>query len=121
MPAPLPKELRERVVQAWIDGDTIADVAEAFDVGTATVKRWTRLHREKGTLEPAQRRYGPHAFATDDRMKLLLELLSERTDWTHEELAAAWGEACSTSVSASTAGRALRKLGYTRKKRRPTP
>jgi transposase len=85
------------------------------------VKRWVRRKRETGSLEPAKRRYGPRPFANDERTALLLELLAERNDWTLQELADAWGERCGKSVSADTVGRTLAKLGYTRKKRRPTP
>ena len=51
MPSPLPDELRERVVQAYLSGDeSFEAVAQRFSVGSASVKRWVRLKRTKGTI-----------------------------------------------------------------------
>ena len=120
MAQPLPKDLRERAYQAWEDGDPITEVADTFRIGTATVKRWVRRKQETGGLDPAPRRHGPQPFASEERIAKLLALLAERNDWTQQELADAWGERCGAAVSADTVGRALVKLGYSRKKRRST-
>jgi len=46
-------DLRERVVAAFDrNGMTDQEAAELFKIGEATVRRWERLRREKGCLEP---------------------------------------------------------------------
>jgi transposase len=83
----LPKELRERVHEVWSDGDTVKDVAETFWVGTATVKRWVRLKRETGALDPLPRTCGFVPFATEERTAILREIVAEHPDWNQERLA----------------------------------
>lgn len=117
MTAPLPKELRERVYQAWEDGDSVREVAETFTIGTATVKRWVRLKRETNSLEPAPRRHGRVPFASEERLAMLRELVAQHADWNQERLAEAWTERCGAPASQDMVGRALAKLGITRKKR----
>lgn len=117
MATPLPKELRERVLQALEDGDTIRDVAETFAVGTATVKVWARRKRELGTLDPSPKRDGPLPFADALRIEVLREVVKEHPDWNQVQLATLWSERCGVPVSQDTVGRTLKKMGITRKKR----
>ena len=112
----LPKELRERVHEAWSDGDTVKDVAETFRVGTATVKRWVRLKRETGALEPLPRTYGFAPFATEERKAILREIVAEHSDWSQERIAELWSERCGAKASQDMVGRALASMGITRKK-----
>ena len=53
--SPYDLALRQRVVRALDRGATIREVAERFEVGTATVGRWRRRRREQGDLEPSAR------------------------------------------------------------------
>lgn len=117
MAKPLPRELRERALQALEDGDTIRDVAETITIGTATVKVWSRRMRELGTLDPSPRRDGPLPFADPPRMAILRELVEAHPDWSQDQFAAAWSERCGVTVSHDTVGRTLKKVGYTREKR----
>ncbi len=53
MPAPYSKDLRERVVAAYEPGagDQV-EVAQRFNVGEATVRRWWALKRKSGSVAP---------------------------------------------------------------------
>ena len=54
MPGPYPKELRERVVNAYLRKEgTYEQLAVRFDVGPATVDRWLARYRERGSVEPS--------------------------------------------------------------------
>lgn len=118
MSRPLPIEMRERVVAAVEDeGMTIDGASKRFMVGTATVKRWLKLSREKGTLEP--RPMGGLRYVwigEDDRAQLEL-IVSERNDATSEELTAAYNARFSTEMTRSSMQRALERFGFTLKKR----
>lgn len=113
----LPKELRERVHEAWYEGDTVRDVAETFRVGTATVKRWAKLKRETGGLDPVLRgKPGFGGFATEERKAILREIVAEHPDWNQWQLAELWSERCGAVASQDQVGRALKSMGITRKK-----
>ncbi|MEL6349207.1 MAG: helix-turn-helix domain-containing protein, partial [Myxococcota bacterium] len=49
----LSKDLRQRVVTAYHDGEgTYDELAERFDVNRNTVWSWVKLEKETGSLEP---------------------------------------------------------------------
>ena len=53
MPAPYPKELRQRVVDAYQQGNaTQEEVAKRFCVGLPTVVRWVGRFRATNSLDP---------------------------------------------------------------------
>jgi transposase len=112
-------DLRERVVSAYATGEyTYAELAEHFDVGQASVSRWLRLNREQGT--PARRPHGGgRAFLVDEANSKVLEaMVLAHPDWTEEEYRKAFNERTGLSLSDSTIGRAIRRLGYGVKKKR---
>ena len=113
-------DLRERVVAAFDVGDmTDEEVATLFQVGEATVHRWKRLKRETGSLVPRPPLGGgmPPRVAPE-QYDLVREIVSEQPDVTIPEAAWEFHRRTGRSVSPSAMGRALRKLGLTRKKSR---
>ncbi len=53
VPRPLPLELRTRVVETYLEGDsTIDEVAARLKVGSATLKRWVAGFRAVGHAQP---------------------------------------------------------------------
>lgn len=121
MPAPIPVPMRQAVI-ALTGKLQIEEIAAHLHIGSATVKRVRKQFRETGTLEPKQRvKSGPDPLidaATDEVIRVLVV---EHSDATLEELAAMLGERTDVSVSKSTMGRALQRLGITRKKKRYAP
>ena len=56
MAEPYPVSLRSRVVTAYEAGEgSYATLAEQFQVGTATVKRWVAQYRREGHVRPKPR------------------------------------------------------------------
>jgi len=47
-------DLRERVVQAVLGGNSCAAAAERFGVSTSSAIKWTRLFRQTGSVAPGK-------------------------------------------------------------------
>ena len=118
MPAPYPPELRERVINAWKQGDaTQLEIANRFDVASQTVVRWVGRFRRTGSEAPAPMGGAHRAFVVDgEGVKLVRELLDCNLDTTLPELSAAYEEARGVRVSPQTMSDTVRRLGYTRKR-----
>jgi transposase len=111
-------DLRERVVAAFDAGDlTDEDVAELFKVGEATVHRWKRLKREKGSLEHKPFGGGMPPRVAPEQYDLVRQIVKEEPDLTVQEVAWEFHRRTGKSVSRAAMGRTLLKLGLTRKKR----
>jgi transposase len=110
-------DLRERVVRAFEVGDlTDEEVAEIFGIGEATVHRWKRLKREKGSLAPRQHRSGNPATIGPERWDLIRQIVKDEPDLTIQEIADEFWRRSGKQVSRSAMCRTLIKLGLTRKK-----
>ena len=122
MAAPLPVALRERAVAATERDDmTIKTTAELFSVGTATLKRFRRLKRETGSLQPRPKKNGPTSKRTPERLEELRRLVEEAPDRFGDELAELWTLAVGIRMTRSDVVRGLADLGFTRKKSRSRP
>ena len=114
----LPIELRERIVQAHVDrGLSQTQVAELFQVGRTTVRRYLQKVEAGESLEPG-RPPGPTPKLTPKHFTWLKSCLQEDPYLTSYELAAKYNRRFkSNPVHRSTILRAMHKLGYTYKKR----
>ena len=109
-------ELRERVVQAYEAGEgTLAEVAERFTLGIATVKRWVWLKRRRGSVLPSPKGGGTPSEITGEHIAALLASLG---DATAVELTAEFNRSQPRSmrVHVSSMKRALHRHGYVVKK-----
>lgn len=118
MPAALSLDLRRRIITAWQNREGSWDeLAERFSVGVASVNRLVRQFRTTKSLEPLAHGGGtPHKIGPKE-LALLRRFLEERSDLTNDELADALLQEAGVSVSAATTGRAVHRLGFTRKKK----
>jgi transposase len=120
MPRPYSSDLRGRVLAAWDGGERPSAVAERFCVARATVYLWLRQRRDEGRTEAKRLGGGPKPTIRDEAEAALVRLVEDRRDRTLAEypdgLAAAPG---GVRVHPWTVGRALRRLGRTRKKEDP--
>ncbi len=119
----LSMDLRERVLEAYETGEhTQAEVAELFGVGEASVRRWVRRKRERGTVAPiVDYTRGPAPKIDIIRLEVLERILGQHRDATNEELADLFCEETGVSVSASSISRSIALLGWTRKKSPSSP
>lgn len=54
MTRPYSRDLRERAVSRVAAGQPVRAVAEALDIGVATVVRWSQRYRATGAVEPGK-------------------------------------------------------------------
>ena len=118
MPGPYSKDLRRRVVTAVVErGERPGDVARRFEVGRSTVYRWVDAARREGRFEAKPMLGGPKPVIRDEAEAALSRLLTANNDLSLAEYADALAaEAGGVRVHPWTVGRALQRLGRTRKK-----
>lgn len=117
MPRAHPIELRERVVNAYEDGEgTYVELAERFTVGEATVKRWVWLKARTGGLEPAPMGGSRSSLFDEAGLAFIIDVLEAVPDSTCRELVSAYEEEFGIVVGLSTMNDRVRKMGYTRKR-----
>jgi transposase len=87
MGKPYSEDLRERVVEAALDGATIPETAERLGVSISSVVRFRRLHRETGSVSPAK--FGGYkGYALAAHEELVRQLVAEQPDITLAEIKA---------------------------------
>ena len=108
-------DLRERIVAALRRGMSKAQAARTFGVGATSVKRYVSLAQQGRSLEPGKAP-GKESKLGESGMRLLEEDLHERPTVTYENRAQLLHRLVGIEVSKATVCRAIRPLGYTRKK-----
>lgn len=119
MPAPYPKELRQRVIDAYQQGNaTQEDVAKRFCVGLPTVVRWVGRFRATNSLDPLPMGGSRHPFIVDEPgLAMLVDVIECVPDITLPELCAIYEEERGVVVSPQTMSDTVRRAGLTKKKR----
>ena len=114
------QDLRERVLRAVDQGYQRADIIKVFGVSRATIKRYLKQRRETGevSVKPIPGR-PPKKFAP--LQAHLVAQLEAHPDATLEAHCQIWEEQQGVVVSTSTMSRAIKRVGWTRKKRRWVP
>jgi transposase len=105
-------DLRQKVIRAieW-DGMKKSEAAQVFQISRNTIDLWLKRRLESGDFQ-AKPKCPPgnrHKIADWDKFR---EFVNVHGDKTQTEMAALW----SGDISARTISRALKKLGFTRKK-----
>ena len=109
-------DTRRRAVTAYLRGDgTQKEIARLFSVSPNSLGTWVREHRNGGDLSPKAYKSGPSRLLAGEGESLLRVWVTAEPDLYERELA----ERLATEgfvVDRSTVGRALRKMGLSRKK-----
>ena len=111
-------DLRERVLAALDRGTPRASVVTTFQVSLASLKRWLAAQRTIGDVSPRPPSGGLASAITPAHDDAVRAHVTAFPDATLAEHAARWNAAHGTSISQWTLGRAIRRLGLTRKKSR---
>lgn len=114
MPAPYPRELRERAVAAS-DVYGLDRAAHVFGVGTASLKRWRARRRSGAALEANP--MGGDRRSGEATAKKVEEAVHEKPDRTLRELAAWFVARLDRTLSPSGIWRALRRIGFRRRRK----
>jgi transposase len=113
-------DLKERLVRAVAAGQPMREAARRFDVAVTTVKRAVVQQRETGSLERKPSTGRPRAIRRDQE-EALWARLEAAPDATLQEHCAWWAEQYGQQLSEATMWRAIRRLGWTHKKRHWQP
>src|SRR5258708_6006166 len=109
-------DLRERIIKSWQAGRAKAAIARLFMVSLSGVKRYINQFQAKGHVQPViQRRM--QGKLTKCLLKKLARQVEAHPDYTLAQHAQLWNNRNEVHVSESCLSRAMRRLGYTRKKK----
>jgi transposase len=113
-------DIRRRIVRAYQGGlcKTYEETAEMFDVGSASVSRLLRLHRETGDIRPKP--IGGNNAQRVDREWLKGHAMQYPDDRLIDRVDA-WERVSGRRVTRATMSNAMREIGWTYKKRPPSP
>jgi len=106
-------DLRERIVRAVAEGQPMREAARRFGVCVNTVKRLVVLHERSSTLTPRPIPGRPRTLDEAD----VRQRLQAAPDATALEHCAWWAETQGQVVSETTMWRAMRRVGWTHKKK----
>ncbi|WP_039886737.1 IS630 transposase-related protein [Microcoleus vaginatus] len=113
MPKPYSYDLRQKVILAIkLDGLKITEASQLFNISRNTIGLWLKRQAQTGGFEalPNQPKGNGHKITDWEKFR---EFAKTYGDKTQVEMAKLWeGE-----ISDRTISRALKKIGFTRKKR----
>jgi transposase len=110
-------DLRERALAALDRGMSRAEAVTTFQVSPASLRRWLAARRNSGSISPRAPRGGPVRSITSAQETELRAQVEAMPDATIPEHTQRWNATHATTLSQWTLGRAIRRLGLTRKKR----
>jgi transposase len=113
-------DVREKVLRAVDQGYPRGEIVKLLGVSLATIKRYLKQRRETGSIAPKA-----IPGRTPQKLGLLqAELVAQlraHDDWRLEDHCHLWEQTHGVKVSTATMSRAIKRLGWTRKKRRWQP
>jgi transposase len=113
-------DLREKVLRAVDQGKSRREIANVFGVSLATLKRYLKQRRETGNVLPKPIPGRPSKKFAPLEAGLVAQLKAH-SDATLEDHCRLWEQTHGMRVSTSTMSRAIRRVGWTRKKKRWVP
>ena len=113
-------DMRKRVLQAVDNGYPRAEIIKLFGVSRATIKRYLKQRRETGAINvrPIPGRPSKKFAPLQAGLVAQLQAYPDATLEIHCQI---WEQEHGLRVSTTTMGRAIRRIGWTRKKRRWVP
>jgi len=108
------KDLREKALDAFYNGKPIKEICDFFKISSRCLLNWRRIKESTGRTHAKcdyQKENAAYKIATEELVKFK-QFVNEKPDRTTAEMAEDWG-----NVSVSTIQRALKRIGFTRKKR----
>lgn len=109
------QDLRERVLRAIDHGKSQQEIVEALGVSLATIKRYVKQRREVGHVRPK----AIPGRTPRKQAKLQAELepqLRAHDDVSLQRHCDLWEQTCGERISRWTMSRAIKQLGWSRKK-----
>jgi transposase len=113
MPKPYSYDFRKKVIEAIeLDGWKKSEVSQLFNISRNTIDLWLKRKAETGDYQalPNQPKGSNHKITNWEKFR---EFAVVHGDKTQVEMAQLWED----KISDRTISRALKKIGFTRKKR----
>ena len=111
-------DLRESAVNYFLNHElSYNDVSAIFGIGTATLHRWVSAYKHDGCLEYETSPGRPRLLCLEKEASFQ-ELVMNNSDHTLDQLSEIWEAQQGQKLSSFTLSRSIRRLGFTRKKRR---
>ena len=113
MPKPYSYDLRQKVIQAiQLDGLKVSEANLLFGISRDTIRLWLKRQQETGDFQalPNQPLGNGHKITDWEKFTKFVEVNGDKTQ---VEMAQLWTE----KISDRTISRALKKIGFTRKKK----
>ncbi len=114
------KDVREHVLRALDQGHPRAEIVRMFGVSLASIKRYLKQRRERGALSPQAIPGRPSKKYAALEAGLVAQL-QVHPDSTLEAHCRLWEANHDMWVDHTTMSRAIRRVGWTRKKKRWVP
>jgi transposase len=113
MPKPYSYDFRQKVIQAIeLDGLKKQEASELFNISRNTINLWLKRKAETGDVQALPNRPPGNNHKIKDSARFRAFALTHG-DKTQVEMAQLW----QGDISSRTISRALKKIGFTRKKR----
>ncbi len=114
MPKAYDYDLRRKVIQAIeLNGMKRCEASEYFGISRNTIYQWLQLKAETGDVKPKPTKHQGHSHKITDWEKFRA-FVAANADKTQTQLAELWQD----ELSERTISRALKRIGFTRKKTR---
>ena len=113
MPAPYSLDLRQKAIAAIESGQSKVAVSQLLGIARSTLTDWHNQYRSQGEVAPKQGYQQGHSHKITD-WPAFRAFAEAHGDKTQAEMAQLWPD----EISDDTMGRALKRIGFTRKKRR---
>lgn len=112
MPSPYSDDLRQKVLDAIDDGYRKSHVSRLFNISRNTIDLWLKRRQETGSASAIRDyRRGPQGKIAD--LEQFRTFAAEHGHLTQKGMAAQWHQ----PISDHAISKALRQIGFTRKKR----
>ena len=107
------EDLRHRVVAARLSGQKVSEIVKTYQVDDNSVYRWVKLYQDTGNVSGLRR--GGYRQPKIRDMAKFEAFAKAHAHGTLAQMKARWEE----EVSEMCLSRALKRLGWTRKKSKP--
>jgi transposase len=113
MPKAYDYDLRRKVIEAIeLNGMKRCEASELFGISRNTIHQWFQIKAETGDVKPKPTEHRGHSHKITD-WETFRVFVAAHPDKTQAEMAELWQD----DISDRTISRALRQIGFTRKKR----
>ena len=112
MPKAYDLDLRRKVIEAiTLNGMKRCEVSEQFNISRNSISNWLKRYEATGDIQPSPHNHHGHSHKITD-WDAFRAFVEANPDKTQTEMAELWPD----EISDRTISRALRKIGFTKKK-----